>query len=137
MAGGLSNRVARFSGSDGAYLGDFVLAGSGGVAECYGTCLGPDGNLYVSSASTNQVLRYDGQTGIFLGVFVGASAGLTGPYDLTLGPDGALYASAAGEGVIYRFDGLTGAPLGRFNPILMPPVRGIGFGPSGNPYACS
>jgi hypothetical protein len=39
---------------------------------------GPDGNLYVASMNTNQILRYDGHTGAFLGVFA-AGAGVDGP----------------------------------------------------------
>ena len=50
---------------------------------------------YVSSYGTDQVLRYDGRTGAFLGAFVPARyAGLSAPYALLFGPD-ALISGAA------------------------------------------
>jgi sugar lactone lactonase YvrE len=69
------NSVNRYDGAtgqplpacgEGAY---FVLPGSGGLSQTHGIAFGPDGNLYVSSEATNQVLRYNGTTGAFLGVF--------------------------------------------------------------------
>jgi len=44
---------------------------------------GPDGNLYVSSEVTDEVLRYNGETGNFIDAFVTAgSGGLAGPFFL-------------------------------------------------------
>jgi streptogramin lyase len=65
-------------GQTGAY---FVPPGSGGLSSAHGIAFGLDGNLYVSSEATNQVLGYDGTTGAFLGVFAtrmgyGGTAGL-------------------------------------------------------------
>ena len=69
----------------GARLADFVTAGSGGLDRPFGFAFGPDGNLYVSSLGTGQILRYDGSTGAFLGVF--ASGGdMSNPTYLVFGP---------------------------------------------------
>src|SRR5437879_4558106 len=64
-----TNTVTRFDrdgaplpgpGQPGAF---FVPPGSGGLSSPRGLAFGPYGNLYVSSTSTNSVLRYDGETG--------------------------------------------------------------------------
>lgn len=79
----------------GAYLDTFVPSNSGGLLTPKGMVFGPDGNLYISSADTNQVLRFDGSTGAFLGVFVTAgSGGLSNPRSLLFGPDGKLVGRA-------------------------------------------
>jgi DNA-binding beta-propeller fold protein YncE len=92
--------VLRFSPT-GEFLG--VAASGNGLARPYGNAFGPDGTLYVSSFRTNQILKFDGQTGNFLGVFasdnnngLGALNGLNGPNDLLFGPDGSLYVATQG-----------------------------------------
>jgi DNA-binding beta-propeller fold protein YncE len=120
----------------------FVAAGSGGLLTPTGLTFGPDGNLYVATAVGNNfagsVLRYDGKTGGFLGVF--ATAGLSVPQNLKFGPDGTLYVSNGVGDSISRFDGATGASLGFFVAPgqfgLDAPV-GIVFGPSGDLYVTS
>ena len=85
----------------------------GGLAWAHQLKFGPDWNLYVASSQTNQVLRYDGQTGAFLDVFVQAGAqGLQFPVGLAFGPDGHLYVGSFGNDRILRYDGVTGAALG-------------------------
>src|SRR5262249_50327026 len=70
----------------------FVADGSGGLARGRGLTFGPDGNgdgaqdLYVASADTNAVLRYDGVTGAFIDAFVpSGEGGLSNPTDPTFG----------------------------------------------------
>jgi glucose/arabinose dehydrogenase len=102
---------------------------------------GPDGNLYVTSRITNEILRFGGSTGAFLGVF--ATGGTNGPVDLTFGPDGNLYVLATvngqfGErpGAVLRFDGSTGEFLDTFVDSLSNAADGanLTFGPDGNLY---
>src|SRR5262249_18724759 len=69
--------------------GVFVSANSAGLNEPEDLVFGPDGNLYVASSNTFQVLRYDGTTGapVGSGVFVPAgSAGLNNPTFLVFTP---------------------------------------------------
>jgi hypothetical protein len=74
---------------------------------------GPDGSLYVYSCGTGKVLRYNGTTGAFMGVFADV-----GPYheqnSMAFGPDGNLYVSQYEGDSVKRFDGTTGAYIDDF-----------------------
>jgi sugar lactone lactonase YvrE len=133
------NTVFRYDGATGAPLpapgqtgAVFVPAGSGGLAQSKGMTFGADGNLYVVSYQTHQILRYQGPAGsspgAFMDVFATMSNGGAGPEELTFGPDGNLYVSVidsvspATAGQVDRFDGSTGAPIG--SGVFVPPGSG-------------
>jgi DNA-binding beta-propeller fold protein YncE len=105
--------VLRYSAA-GTFLGTFVPSRSGGLFAPSDLVFGPDGNLYVTGGnSAAGVLRYNGNTGAFMGQF--ASVGPNAPIDLAYGPDGNLYVTVQGatEGVL-RFNGQTGALIDNF-----------------------
>lgn len=98
-------------------LGNFVSEGSGGAVVPRHLNFGPDGNgdgaqdLYVVSSYTREVLRYDGNTGDFLDVFITEEPELNTPFDFAFSPEnGDLYILSlidGGAGVL-RFDDITG-----------------------------
>jgi sugar lactone lactonase YvrE len=102
--------IARYDSQTYEFYDFFAPGGSGGLSYPRGMAFGPDGNLYVSSYNTDNVLRYDGTSGEFLG----ALAWVDEPEGLTFGPDGDLYVAARGTNEIRRYDGKTGQPLGVF-----------------------
>jgi len=112
----------------------FVQAGSGGLDGPTGLAFGPGGDLFVSSRISGQVIRYDGDTAVPVGVF--ATPGGSGPQGLAFRPGGDLYVASDSAQAVLRFDGATGAALGVFaDPIGsssdgMKPV----FGPDGRLY---
>jgi DNA-binding beta-propeller fold protein YncE len=117
----------------------FVSAGSGGLSLAKDVVQGPDGNVYVASAGTNSVLRYNGSTGTFIDSFVAAgSGGLTAPYGVAFGPDGNFYVSSTGTNqAVLRYNGATGA----FIDTYVAPASGglntplaLAFGSDGNLY---
>jgi hypothetical protein len=115
-----AHNVRRFDATTGAFMDVFIPANSGGLQSTKGMTVGPDGNWYVSSG-TSEILRYNGTTGAFLGVFVAAgSGGLNTPRGLAIGPDGNMYTSSQGSHAVLRFDGQTGAFMGA----IVPPGSG-------------
>lgn len=130
--------VQRYDQLTGAFLGYFVTPGSGGIDLPQTLAYGPDGNLYVASFGSRNVLRYNGVTGDFIDVFVPpGSGGLGGPYGVTFGPDGNLYVTSfffTNTPGVLRYDGKTGA----FIDLFVPGQFGIAaFGPGGNLYVSS
>jgi DNA-binding beta-propeller fold protein YncE len=141
-------RVARYDGTTGAYLGDFVALGSGGLDIPTAAVFGPDSNddgqldLYVGSFGNDSILHYDGTSGAFLGAFVpSGSGGLAGPAGMTFGPDGNLYVARyfSDQPAVLRFQGPAGASPGAFIDTFIPAGTGglrtcffVIFGPDGN-----
>ncbi len=125
------------TGDDG-YLGEFISSGSGGLNVPTGAVFSPvDGNYYVASSASNEILRYNGLTGAFIDTFVTAGdGGLTQPEGIALGPDGdgdgfpELFVASRLTDQILRYDGATGAFLDVFAASPMPwQPAGIAFGP--------
>ncbi len=61
-------QVLEVNPDTGAIIGVFTEGDH--LAEPRGLAFGPDGDLFVSNRDTNNIVRYDGTTGAFLGVFV-------------------------------------------------------------------
>jgi sugar lactone lactonase YvrE len=108
---GNSAYVMRYSGSTGAFMNIFVPAGSGGTRRGpHELLFMPGGDLLVAYQGSNEILRFNGTTGAYVGNFT-SGRGLSFPRALAFGPDGNLYVnSQTGENTseIDRFDGSTG-----------------------------
>ena len=70
-----SDTVEQSGGVLGTYRRTLVPAGSGGLNGTSDLTCGPDGDLYVSSQLNHSILRYDGETGAFIDVFVSSGSG--------------------------------------------------------------
>jgi hypothetical protein len=83
------------------------------------------------------VLRYDGVTGAFEGVFA-SGGGLNGPNGLAFGTGGDLFVAGFFNDAVLRYDGVTGAFEGVFasGGGLFRPV-GLTFGPDGDLFVVS
>ena len=110
---GLGGRtILRFDAATGEFVNIFVPESSGGlgfVADgglTFARDVSGDGtqDLWVSSASTNEILVFDGSTGDFLQSAVGpVFEGLDGPIGHTFGADGNLYALGFADSRVRRF----------------------------------
>jgi sugar lactone lactonase YvrE len=108
--------VLRYNPVTNTFVDPFVSkAGNAAIGDPTDLTFGPGGDLFVSSAATSEVKRYDGNTGAFKAVFVTAgSGGLSEAEGVVFGPDGNLYVASELGNAVIRYDGATGAPLGAF-----------------------
>lgn len=129
-----SNNVLRYDRHTGAFKG--VFASGNGLANPNGIAYGPDGNLYVGLGDTGRIMKFQGQTGAYLGDFVNSNvAGFSGCRGMTFGPDGNLYVAGANINSVLRFDGASGA----FKDVFasgngMNGTVGLTFAPNGDLY---
>jgi hypothetical protein len=78
---------------------------------------GPGGDLFVSSAATSEVKRFDGTTGAFRGKFVTAGlGGLEEAEGVIFGPNGNLFVASELGNAVQEYNGTTGAFVGAFVP---------------------
>ena len=105
-------RIVRYNAKTGELVDVFVESVE--LMAPKSIALGPhDGHLYATDRYTDDVRRFDGETGEYLGVFA-SGGGLDFPNDLEFGPDGNLYVASGASGEIKRFDGLTGEYIDDF-----------------------
>jgi len=127
-----NHTVLRYDGVTGEPRGVFVPPGSGGLERAQGLAYGPDGNLYVGSATAGTgpgtIKRYHGRTGAFIDTFA-SGGGLTGPWELMFRPDGNLYVGSYGDRRILRYNGTTGQYMGVFIPAADGDLGGFIFAP--------
>lgn len=105
-----SNRIAKFNGSTGASMGDFVAPNGGSLSGPLDNLFMANGDLLVASFNNSRVKRYQAVTGLYLGDFASVPGRVQG---LTLSPDRSFivvgdYALSR----LYKIDALTGANLG-------------------------
>lgn len=116
---GARDQVRRWDSQTGAFIDVFAsnVQVNGGLEDPRGFTYGPDGNLYVGGGRSNNVMRYDGQTGDLIDEFVApGEGGLLTPRGVTFGADDNLYVASRDTGSILRYDGLTGAFIDAFVP---------------------
>src|SRR6185503_3045597 len=98
----------------GQLIGQFLAPGAFGLDQPHNPTFGPDGNLYVFSNApgSHKILRFNGQTGAFIDVFVDTGeGGFAGGSELLFGPDGDLYVATTSALGVLHFDS-TGAFVG-------------------------
>jgi sugar lactone lactonase YvrE len=146
VTGYISHSVARFDWATQTYQ-PLVAAGSGGLTDARGIAVGPDGNVYVSSAAQGTVFRYDGSTGAPLpasgqtgAVFIPkGSGGLSDAHDIAFGADGNVYVACPATNQILEYQGPAGSSPAAFIRVFVSVTNAsepdaLTFGPDGNLY---
>ncbi|MGV6858948.1 MAG: DUF4347 domain-containing protein [bacterium] len=109
-----------------------LFATEGTLDKAIQPIIGPDGNIYVSGESSNNILRYDAATGAFMDIFATTGAGEA--QGIAFGPDGNLYVANGTGREIMRFDGSDGTALPTFVANTGGNPYSLTFGPDGNLY---
>jgi DNA-binding beta-propeller fold protein YncE len=135
-----NGRVVRYTGDTLQFVDIFIeddpaTAGNelGGVARPIALAFASDGDLLVAGFQSNNIGRFDGQTGNFKSLFVSAgSGGLGGPdAGMVFGPDGNLYVPGFNSNNVIRYNGQTGAFMDVFASNIAQP-RTVLFSPDGS-----
>ena len=100
----LTDEILRYDASDGAFIDDLISSHDGEIIGPNYAHFGPDGHLYVNS-NDNRILRFDGQTGIFLDSFIDSDgrSDLDGPTGFTFDSAGNLYVSSSNTNQVLRY----------------------------------
>jgi hypothetical protein len=121
------------------FIDAFVPSGQGGLDGARDVIF-HDGKLYVASALTDSVLRYDAQSGDFDSEIVpSGSGGLDWPESMVFDSDGNFYVSSTFSHEILRYSsagGFLGGFVAAGSGGLTSP-KGIAFGPDGRLYVAS
>ena len=129
VGNGCGENVLEFDVTTGALIGVFASTGRQGFIE--DILIGPNGNLFVTSAAApiiHEVLEYDGTTGAFIRVFAGS--GIFHPAGLVFRPNGNLLVASHPINEVSQFNGTTGAPMGVFATVFRP--VDMAYGSNGN-----
>jgi DNA-binding beta-propeller fold protein YncE len=84
---------------------------AGGIlSDPEGVTIGPDKNIYVANTDNDNVLKFNGTTGAFIGKFVtDGSGGLNGPRGVAFGRNGNLFVTSQTSDQVMEYDVTTGA----------------------------
>lgn len=125
LVGHFGGGVNEFDATTGAFIKTYAPGGGWMWSAIYR----PNGNVYIASTGTDQVLEYDGVTGGFIRVLASVPSL---PADMRFGPNGHLYVCAYGSSMVYELHPNTGAILGVWNmPVFGDRPNDIAFLPSG------
>ncbi|WP_397538658.1 hypothetical protein [Rummeliibacillus pycnus] len=123
---GFDNTVKTFEAETGRFLGSFVASGSNGLNGPRGLIFDHSGNLLVTNQNIGQpqngdVLKYNRQTGEFLGELVQSNApgAPFAPRGIVLSNENLLFVADMGDvdvpGEVRLYNGTTGEFLGNLN----------------------
>ena len=135
----ISAGVLQFNGTSGAFMAKLPGGPGPGLGGAWDVKFGPDGNIYVSDSGSAAVLKYNGSTLAYIGIFAGPlpGPGLVSPLGIAFGLNGNLYAlwyiyQSDYEGpALFEFNGSTGSQIAV---LAYTWANFLAFGPDGRIY---
>lgn len=111
------------------------LDSSDGINNPIGLDFSPNGSLFVTNHSANEILEFDGETGAALGRF-DSPGDVSLPAYITFANNGELFVASQGTGTVEVFDSAGTKTRTIAHPSLggVRQVRGVEIGPDGNLY---
>jgi len=132
-----NDAVQMFDAHHGHFVQTIVKPKDGGLSNPQGVQWGVDGHIYVASSGTNQILKYNGANGQFIGVFAALTPKCM-PKDMVFGPDGNLFVACYHLNKVFAYNSQSGQMLGvaaQGGGLSMP--TGLAFGKGSNLYVLS
>lgn len=131
-----NNAVHEFNTQSSTFSQTLIKPKAGGLVAPEGIAFGKDGNVYVASSGTNQILKYN-PSGTFIGIFTELDRHCH-PKDIIFGPDGHLFVACFGLDKVIAYNAQSGQQLGvaaRGGGLSQP--TGLAFGPGSTLYVVS
>lgn len=131
-----NDAVHAFDAHHGHYTKTLIKSGVGGLSSPQGISFGNDGNIYVASAGSNQILKYN-PNGQSLGVFSELPKSCY-PSDIIFGPDSNLFVACEHMGKVVALNANSGQQLGvaaQGGGLKAP--KGLAFGPGNTLFVVS
>ncbi len=129
-----TRQVKGYLAITGAFTSNLIQTGDIGPIIPDGMALRSNGNLFISSPSTNSIIRVGLSTGT-IDLNFATSTRLRNPTRLTVGLDQNLYVVSFDTNTVLRFDGESGRLIDTFASVDRP--EALVFGPDGNLYVSS
>lgn len=131
-----NNAVHAFDAHNGGFSKTIIASGSGGLSNPQGIQFSDDMSIFVASAGSNQILKYN-SNGHSLGVFTELPKNC-GPRDILFGPDSNLFVACSQLNKVIAFNANSGQQLGiaaQGGGLAQPTA--IAFGPGNTLYVIS
>jgi hypothetical protein len=124
----ISAGVLQFNGTTGALMAHLPGGPGPGFGGAWDVKFGPDGNIYVSDEGSAAILKYNGSTLAYIGIFAGPlpGPGEVSPLGIAWGLNGNLYA------LWYMYQPYSGPELIQFNGSTGAQISGYGYYTWGN-----
>jgi DNA-binding beta-propeller fold protein YncE len=127
-----NDRVLRYS-AEGQFIEVFIANDTAGVPAAtldypVDLVIGPDQHLYITSQLNDRIVRFDSNSGAFLGIFAQGGS-MAGPSGISFHPNGDLYVANRFSNNVLRYRGVDGALVEGFTAVGLAQPFGLAVRP--------